>query len=60
MAELVKTYVAGEMIRVCLTEDGLTACCYVSSEHLVEEKRKQLKEAISRMASLAFLETIRR
>jgi hypothetical protein len=33
-------------IKVCLTEDGITQCCTVSSHHLVEEKRRQLKQAI--------------
>jgi hypothetical protein len=35
-----------ELIRVCLTEDGFTSCCFVSSHHLVAEKEKQLRQAI--------------
>ena len=35
-------------IKVCLTEDQVTACCYVSSMHLVDEKEKQLRAAIKR------------
>jgi ATP-dependent helicase YprA (DUF1998 family) len=40
----------GQMIKVCLTENGLKACCFVSSEHLVAEKEKHLRAAIARMA----------
>ncbi len=35
-------------IKACITEYGITACCYVSSMHLVEEKEKQLRDAIAR------------
>ena len=35
-----------ELIKVCLTEDGFTSCCYVSSHHLTAEKEKQLRKAI--------------
>jgi hypothetical protein len=41
-------------IRVCLTEDGITACTTVSSFHLVEDKRAQLEAAIAREALDAF------
>jgi len=34
-----------ELIRVCLSEDGFTNCCYVTSHHLAEEKEKQLRNA---------------
>lgn len=40
----------GQTIKVCLTEHGLTACCYVTSEHLVAQKEKHLRAAIARMA----------
>lgn len=40
----------GQTIKVCLTENGLTACCYVTSEHLVAQKEKHLRAAIGRMA----------
>ena len=43
-----------DCIRVCLTEDGITACTVVSSMHLVEDKRKQLQAAIAREALDAF------
>lgn len=35
-------------VRVCLTENDVTACCYVSSFHLVDEKEAQLQAAIKR------------
>ena len=37
----------GQTIKVCLTEHGLTACCYVTSEHLVAQKEKHLRKAIA-------------
>jgi hypothetical protein len=40
----------GQTIKVCLTEHGLTVCCYVTSEHLVASKEKHLRAAIARMA----------
>lgn len=40
----------GQTIKVCLTEHGLKACCYVTSEHLVAGKEKHLRKAIARMA----------
>lgn len=46
----------GHMYEVCLTEDGITECCYVSSMHLVDEKERQLKAAIKRRALNAFVE----
>ena len=39
-----------DMLKVCLTIHGMIACCYVSSYHLVECKRKQLKDTILREA----------
>jgi len=42
--------------RVCLTEDGMTECCFVSSMHLVEEKEHQLRASIRRRAFNAFIE----
>jgi len=39
-----------ELIRVCLTEDGITECCFVTSFHLVQEKESQLRRAIIRTA----------
>jgi hypothetical protein len=40
-------------IRVCLTEDGITACTTVSSHHLTWEKQAQLEAAITREAAAA-------
>lgn len=34
-----------ELIQVCLTEDGFTNCCYVTSHHLTAEKEQQLRNA---------------
>ena len=36
-------------IRICLTHQGREACCTVSSWHLVEEKRRQLEDALRSM-----------
>jgi len=36
------------MYRVCLSLNGVTACTYVSSMHLIEEKREQLHGACLR------------
>ena len=44
-----------ELIKVCLTEDGFTSCCYVTSHHLVPDKERQLRAANFRDA-LAALE----
>jgi hypothetical protein len=41
-------------IKVCLTEEGITKCCIVSSHHLVEEKYTQLKRAIVKEAIKSF------
>ena len=46
----------GSYYEVCLTEDGLTECCFVSSMHLVREKEHQLRAAIRRRAFNAFIE----
>ena len=43
-----------ELIRVCLEEDGITNCCYVSSHHLTEEKTRQLRAANAREAAAAY------
>lgn len=34
-----------ELIRVCLSEDGFTNCCFVTSHHLTAEKERQLRNA---------------
>ena len=46
----------GHMYEVCLTEDGITECTFVSSMHLVHDKERQLKAAIKRRALNAFVE----
>ena len=44
------------MYQVCLDEDGFTECTYVSSLHLVDDKKMQLKAAVRRRALQAFVE----
>lgn len=44
----------GEMLRVSLTEDGITEWCLVSSYHLVDEKEPQLRDAIRTTALRSF------
>ena len=39
------TCIEPELIKVCLSEDGFTNCCYVTSHHLAEEKEGQLRAA---------------
>ena len=43
-----------ELIRVCLEEDVIINCCYVSSYHLTEEKEGQLRAANAREAAAAY------
>lgn len=43
-----------ELIQVCLTEFGLTNCCFVTSHHLAAEKEQQLRNANLRDALEAF------
>ena len=45
------------MYEVCLEENGIRECCFVSSMHLVAEKEIQLRQAIQRKALNAFVET---
>ncbi len=44
-----------ELIKVCLTEDGITSCCFVTSYHLTAEKEQQLRKANQRKALQAFV-----
>ena len=44
------------MYEVCLEEDGIRECCFVSSMHLVDEKEGQLRSAIRRRAFNSFIE----
>jgi hypothetical protein len=39
---------------VCLTEYGITSCCFVSSAHLIEAKEAQLRQSIQKKALDAF------
>ena len=42
--------IKNECIQVCLTEDGFTECCFVSSMHLAPDKETQLRKAIHQRA----------
>ena len=41
-------------VRMCLTQDGITACTYVSSHHLLEDKWGYLRQSIKRQAERAY------
>ena len=41
-------------IKVCYEEDGVRACSFVSSFHLVDEKEGQLKKMVRGMAEAAY------
>jgi len=43
-----------DCLKVCLTENGITKCCFVSSSHLVDGKIPGLRAAINRAAVEAF------
>ena len=43
-----------DLYKVCLEEDGISACTLVSSMHLVEPKRAQLKNRILAASLQAF------
>ena len=45
-----------DLYKVCLEEDGISACTLVSSMHLVEPKRAQLKNRILAASLQAFNE----
>ena len=47
----------GHMYEVCLEEDGIRECTFVSSMHLVEDKERQLRAAIKRRAFNSFIES---
>ena len=42
-----------DCLKVCLTENGITKCCFVSSMHLVQDKERHLRNAINRAAAKA-------
>lgn len=54
--ELEVTPTEDDMLKVCLTEEGITSCCFVSSQHLVQDHEKQLKRANARKAAACFAE----
>ena len=39
--------------RICLTENGFTACCYADSMHVAYGKERYLRDAINRQAAAA-------
>jgi len=43
-----------DCLKVCLTENGMTKCTFVSSFHLVQDKERHLRNAINRAAAKAF------
>ena len=43
-----------DMYRVWLSVDGISVHCHVSSMHLIDEKRNQLREACFRKSYEAF------
>ena len=45
-----------DLYKVCLEENGISACTLVSSMHLVEEKRRQLERSIMVVSRQAFNE----
>lgn len=45
----------GNMYEVCLEEDGIRKCCFVSSMHLVQMHERQLRDAIKRESLNAFV-----
>ena len=47
-----------DMLRVSLTMHGFSAHCFVSSMHLVDEKRGQLKDSIMRQAMATYQSAI--
>ena len=44
------------LYKVCLEENGIRACTLVSSHHLIEDKRAQLKNQILLASQQAFSE----
>ena len=42
------------LYKVCLEENGIRACTLVSSHHLIEDKRAQLKNQILLASQQAF------
>jgi hypothetical protein len=57
MGELEVEFISNEKYKVSVINDGIEAHCFVSSMHLVEDKRKQLLECIRREAANAYTST---
>jgi len=55
MVDLDCEYIGEDCYKVSMTRDGISEHCFVSSMHLVEDKRKQLLEAINRTAALSYV-----
>lgn len=58
MPDLDVTSTEDDMLKVCLTEEGITSCCFVSSQHLVQDHEKQLQRANTRKAAAAFQQEV--
>jgi hypothetical protein len=43
-----------DLYKVCLEDNGVRACTLVSSMHLVEDKRRQLKRSVFLVSARAF------
>ena len=56
MADLQLRSTSDDMYEVCLEEDGIRECCFVSSMHLVQEKEQQLRASIKRQALCSMIE----
>ena len=56
MSEIQTENIDAELIKVTLTEDGITATCYVTSHHLVPDKEAQLRAALRKRAYDAFIQ----
>lgn len=47
-----------QMIEVCLEEDGIRSCTFVSSTHLCYEKEGMLRAANAKKAAAAYKELL--
>lgn len=53
MTELETQQLEHDCVKVTLRQHGLQASCYVSSFHLVEDKRPQLEKVLQRLLEAA-------
>jgi hypothetical protein len=51
--ELQVDTLGNELIRVSMTRNGRTVAAFVSSHHLVEDKRRQLEDALTESPTLS-------